>query len=61
MLIQFSVANFRSFNQEQTLDLTASNYFSELQENTFRPIKRKKLSLLKAMAFMAQMHQANLH
>ena len=49
MLIQFSVANFRSFNQEQTLDLTASNYFSELQENTFRPIKRKKLSLLKAI------------
>lgn len=49
MLVQFSVTNFRSFNEEQTLDLAASNYFSELQENTFKPNKRKKLSLLKAV------------
>lgn len=49
MLVQFSVANFRSFNEERSLNLAASNYFTELPENTFKPNKRKKLSLLKAI------------
>jgi uncharacterized protein len=51
MLVQFSVANFRSFSEKQTLSLVASNYFNELAENKVQPLVRnKKLSLLKTTA-----------
>jgi len=69
MLIEFRVANFRSFRDEQTLSLVASNRDSKLPDNTFQAGKDLKLlkaaaiyganasgksNLLKALAFMDQ-------
>ncbi|MDR1422732.1 MAG: ATP-binding protein [Coriobacteriales bacterium] len=36
MLIEFSVKNFKSLRDEQTLSLVASNYYSELNESLIR-------------------------
>ena len=38
MLIEFSVTNYRSILERQTLNMTASTYFKELESlNTFIP------------------------
>ena len=46
MFVEFSVKNFRSFKERQTLSLVAASSKELLEENTF-PAKTDKVRLLK--------------
>ena len=47
MLIEFSVENFKSIRERQTLSMVASNYYKEmLEENTFEVVSDEKFSRL---------------
>jgi uncharacterized protein len=50
MLIQFSVKNYRSIKDEQTLSLVAGSYSELLNENTFEPGALKTNRLLHSAA-----------
>ncbi|MBI5154742.1 ATP-binding protein [Candidatus Poribacteria bacterium] len=52
MLIEFKVANFKSFREEQTLSLVASNYEKSLPENLISPALpgMSKVKLLRGAA-----------
>jgi hypothetical protein len=49
MLIEFSVSNFRSIKEEQTLSMIADSS-TRKNDNTFVPIEGNKLRLLESAA-----------
>jgi len=48
MIITFSIANFRSFNEEVTFSMVASNRFSGSHENHLVSIPNSEASVLRA-------------